>query len=95
MKTKESFRSSFKSLFHNKLRSLPTMLGVIIGIFSVITLTSIGEGLKQEVTSQVESIGANLLYVLPGIVQIGPPPKGESKLGIQNEHFGQNQKLNI
>ncbi len=88
MRFRESFRSSFKSLFHNKLRSFLTMLGIIIGIFSVIMLTSIGEGIKNQVTSQVESLGANLLYVFPGKIQMGPQT-GESKLGVQQAGFGQ------
>lgn len=88
MRVRENFRSSFRSLFHNKLRSFLTMLGIIIGIFSVITLTSIGEGVKDQVTSQVESLGANLLYVLPGKIEMGPR-KGESKLGVQQSGFNQ------
>lgn len=82
MRLRESFRSSFKSLAHNKLRSFLTMLGIIIGIFSVIALTSIGQGIQNQVTSQVESLGANLLYVFPGKVTMGLQ-KGESKLGVQ------------
>lgn len=88
MKVGESLRSGFKSLLHNKLRSFLTMLGIVIGIFSVIMLTSIGEGVKEQVTSQVESLGANLLYVLPGKIQMGPQ-KQKSKLGIQETGFGQ------
>ena len=88
MRVRESFRSSFKSLFYNKLRSFLTMLGIIIGIFSVIMLTSIGEGIKDQVTSQVESLGANLLYVFPGKIKM-TPKKGESKLGVQQGGFGQ------
>ncbi|MHB9095921.1 MAG: ABC transporter permease [Eubacteriales bacterium] len=92
MRVGESFRSSFKSLFHNKLRSFLTMLGIIIGIFSVIMLTSIGEGIKAQVTSQVESLGANLLYVFPGKVEMGPK-KGKSKLGVQEGGFGQSKNI--
>ncbi len=88
MRFRESFRSSLKSLLHNKLRSFLTMLGIIIGIFSVIMLTSIGEGVKSQVTSQVESLGANLLYVFPGKVQIGPR-KTKSKLGVQQSSSSQ------
>ncbi|MDT3700579.1 MAG: ABC transporter permease [Thermincola sp.] len=93
MRVQEKFRSSFRSLFHNKLRSFLTMLGIIIGIFSVIMLTSIGEGVKDQVTSQVESLGANLLYVLPGKIEIGHPT-GKSKLGVQQGGFGQVQAEN-
>ncbi|ATW28082.1 ABC transporter permease [Candidatus Formimonas warabiya] len=90
MRVRESFRSSFKSLFHNKLRSFLTMLGIIIGIFSVIMLTSIGEGIKAQVTSQVESLGANLLYVFPGKVDM-EMKTGESKLGVRQGSTGQGQ----
>lgn len=88
MRVGESIRSGFKSLLHNKLRTFLTMLGIVIGIFSVIMLTSIGEGVKKQVTSQVESLGANLLYVLPGKVEISPHKK-KSKLGVQETGFGQ------
>jgi len=64
----ESLRSSLRSLSHNKLRTALTMLGVIIGVFSVVMLSSIGEGVKKEITSQVQSLGANLIYVFPGRV---------------------------
>ncbi|ADG82158.1 ABC transporter permease [Thermincola potens] len=93
MRIRETFRSSFKSLFHNKLRSFLTMLGIIIGIFSVIMLTSIGEGVKHQVTSQVESLGANLLYVFPGKIEIGPQKAAESKLGVSSGGFGQKSTL--
>lgn len=88
MRIRESFRSSFKSLLHNKLRSLLTMLGIIIGIFSVIALTAIGEGIQKQVVGQVESLGANLLYVYPGKVTMGPS-KGQSRLGVQSGGFAQ------
>lgn len=90
MKIRESMRSSFKSLFHNRMRSFLTMLGVIIGVFSVVMLTSIGEGVKQQVTAEVESLGANLLYVLPGKVEIKPLNR-QSKLGIKMNEFAQNK----
>lgn len=92
MRVRESFRSSFKSLFHNKLRSFLTMLGIIIGIFSVIMLTSIGEGIKSQVTAQVESLGANQLYVYPGKIEFGPK-KGESRLGIRQGGLGQSKSM--
>ncbi|MEL7564425.1 MAG: ABC transporter permease, partial [Dehalobacterium sp.] len=88
MRARESFRSSLKSLIHNKLRSFLTMLGIIIGIFSVIMLTSIGEGIKSQVTAQVESLGANQLYVFPGKIEMGPK-KEKSKLGVQQNMFDQ------
>lgn len=62
------FKISITALLANKIRSILTMLGVVIGVFSVITFLSIGEGLKDEVTGQFESFGSNLLFVVPGQV---------------------------
>ncbi|MGE5583296.1 MAG: ABC transporter permease [Bacillota bacterium] len=90
MRIRESLRSSFKSLAHNQLRSFLTMLGVIIGVFSVVMLTSIGEGVKRQVILQVESLGANLLYVLPGKLEI-KPHNSRSKLGVRMDKFSQNK----
>ena len=90
MRIRENMHSSFKSLFHNRMRSFLTMLGVIIGVFSVVMLTSIGEGVKRQVTAEVESLGANLLYVLPGKVAI-KPSNSKSKLGIKMSELSQNK----
>lgn len=57
------------SLGANKLRAGLTMLGVIIGVGAVIALVSIGRGAQAAITSQIESIGTNLLFVRPGSAQ--------------------------
>jgi putative ABC transport system permease protein len=54
----ESMKQAWRSLLSNKVRSFLTMLGVIIGIFSVITLVTIGEGAKTYVTDQIKTLGA-------------------------------------
>lgn len=54
------------SLIANKLRSLLTMLGIIIGVAAVIALVSIGNGVKQDIEDSISSLGSNLLVVLPG-----------------------------
>ncbi len=59
-------RLSINSLKANKLRSFLTMLGIIIGVFSVITLISIGEGVRSEVGKQIDNFGSNLIMVIPG-----------------------------
>ncbi|MFH2085407.1 MAG: ABC transporter permease [bacterium] len=59
-------RSAFISISRNKLRSFLTTLGVVIGVLSVILLTSIGNGLTVFIEKQFESLGSNLLYVSPG-----------------------------
>jgi putative ABC transport system permease protein len=64
----ESFRIAFRGLFANKVRSLLTMLGVIIGVSAVILLVAIGTGVQGQVTSTVQSLGSNVLFVFPGVM---------------------------
>lgn len=59
----ESFKSALQSVMANKMRSFLTMLGIIIGISSVITIVSIGEGGKKAITGEFESIGTNVINV--------------------------------
>jgi len=61
-------KSSFRSILKNKSRTVLTSLGIIIGVTSVILLTSIGNGLKKYVTDQFDSLGANSIYISPGKV---------------------------
>ena len=63
---KESFLMAWASLVANKLRSLLTMLGIIIGVAAVITLVSIGNGVKQDIEASISNLGSNLLVVMPG-----------------------------
>jgi len=60
------FEETYFSLASNKSRSALTILGIVIGIGSVITMISIGQGASQSITSKVESLGTNLLVVMPG-----------------------------
>jgi len=62
----EVVRVSLDSLFANKTRSFLTMLGVIIGVASVVALLSLGNGATASITGQVQSIGTNLIFVMPG-----------------------------
>ena len=54
------------SLGANKLRSGLTLLGIVIGVSAVISLMAIGQGVQQAITSNIESLGTNLLFVQPG-----------------------------
>src|SRR5512143_2189031 len=67
----ESARIALRSLSANKLRSGLTMLGIIIGVMSVIAMLSIGRGAQAAITAQINSIGTNLLFVTPGAPQTG------------------------
>ena len=61
MKLSDLFGVSLRGLSANKMRSALTMLGVIIGVASVIALVSVGEGARREVVANFESIGTNIL----------------------------------
>lgn len=61
-------KSSFNSILKNKSRTILTSLGIIIGVTSVILLTSIGNGLKSYIADQFDSLGANSIYITPGKV---------------------------
>jgi putative ABC transport system permease protein len=71
MKIRDLFKESFQTLKSNKLRTGLTMLGIIIGVASVIAMLSLGEGSKVGIQRNIESLGSNILVVFPGIVQPG------------------------
>ena len=62
----DTLKEVFWSLSANKARSGLTILGIVIGIASVITMVSIGQGAKTAIQSNIESIGSNLIMVTPG-----------------------------
>lgn len=66
----------FWSLSGNKVRSGLTILGIVIGIASVIVMVAIGQGAKASVTSSIESIGSNLIMIMPGSQRVGGVSQG-------------------
>ena len=66
MKTKDLLEETFMALSSNKVRSGLTMLGIVIGIASVIAMTAIGTGAQNSISASIESIGSNLIIVYPG-----------------------------
>jgi putative ABC transport system permease protein len=66
MKISENFTMAAKNLRGNLVRSMLTMLGVIIGVTAVIVMVSLGEGAKQQITKSITAMGSNLLIVFPG-----------------------------
>ncbi|HSI20512.1 MAG TPA: ABC transporter permease, partial [Verrucomicrobiae bacterium] len=62
----DNIRSAFASIWGNKVRSLLTMLGVVIGVTSVTTLVAMGQGLKNDVASLVDGLGTNIVAVTAG-----------------------------
>jgi putative ABC transport system permease protein len=74
MRLAEAWRVAVTALRANRLRSLLTMLGVVIGVAAVVVLVAIGTGAKQEVEEQVNGLGANLVLVVPGRLDFGSAP---------------------
>ena len=68
----ENVNMSVRTLSANKMRSCLTMLGIIIGNASVIAMINVGQGAQKYINRQFESLGTNVLFVLPGIQQAGP-----------------------
>jgi len=64
-------RVAWQALRRNATRSLLTMLGIIIGVGAVITSMAIGSGAQAAVLAQIESLGANLVVVIPGAINTG------------------------
>jgi putative ABC transport system permease protein len=68
------------------MRSILTTLGVIIGVFAVILLVSLGSGLQKYITDQISGLGSNLIFVIPGSIGGGRTPGGvqANKLEMQD-----------
>ena len=65
------FKIAFRALSRNKMRSVLTMLGIIIGVGAVIAMVSIGQGAQASVQEQIASVGTNLLFVGAGSQNVG------------------------
>ena len=72
----ETLNSAFTAIFANRMRSALTVLGIVIGVMSVILLISLVTGLKTYITSQIEGLGSNLLFVIPGRIGGARSPGG-------------------
>jgi putative ABC transport system permease protein len=74
VKAGEAFRVALDALLANRLRSVLTMFGVVIGVGAVVVLVAIGSGAKEEVEAQVEGLGSNIILVVPGRLEFGSAP---------------------
>ena len=63
---------AFKAIVLNKMRTLLTMLGIIIGVASVIAMLAIGEGSKESIRANISSMGSNMITIRPGADDRGP-----------------------
>jgi putative ABC transport system permease protein len=76
MKNTDLLNETYSALSANKARSGLTMLGIIIGIASVIAMTAVGQGAQNSVSSSIQSMGANLLMIMPGAARSFGGPSG-------------------
>lgn len=65
------FKIAVKALGNNKMRCFLTMLGIIIGVGSVITMLAIGQGSKQSIKEQISEMGSNMIMIMPGTQERG------------------------
>jgi putative ABC transport system permease protein len=72
------FRIAIRALIRNKLRAFLTMLGIIIGVASVIAMLAIGEGSKVNITNEMSSMGTNMVMVMPNMQRRGGVSLGAS-----------------
>jgi putative ABC transport system permease protein len=78
MNLKNLFRIAVRALVRNKLRAFLTMLGIIIGVASVIAMLAIGEGSKQNIRKEMSSMGTNMVMVMPNMQRRGGVSLGAS-----------------
>lgn len=78
-----SLRLAISGIFENRLRAVLTMLGIIIGIASVVAIMAIGKGAESLITGSVEKIGTNLVGVLPGSSSDSGPPASAMGISIK------------
>ena len=72
----EALKMALSSLLHNRMRTMLTMLGIIIGVASVVALMAIGNGAKQDVIERIEAMGTDLLTIMRG------PPNVRASAGM-------------
>jgi len=76
MNWKNIEKVAFRSIIRNRMRSLLTSLGIVIGVCSVIVMVAVGQGTQQRITNEIASLGTNLLMVSPGTSQFGGVSRG-------------------
>ncbi len=80
MKWKNLIKVAFQSILKNRMRSVLTMLGIIIGVGAVIIMVSVGEGTQERIQGEISSLGSNLLMVRPGSNQFGGIHRGAGSM---------------
>ena len=69
-------KTSLRSILKNRMRSLLTSLGIIIGVGAVIIMTAVGQGTQERIKEEINSLGTNLITVFPGASRTGGVHRG-------------------
>jgi len=78
----EVLRISMEAIGKNKIRSLLTMLGIIIGVAAVIIMIAVSNGTASAIASQITSLGSNLIFISPSFSRNGPQTGAEAGTGL-------------
>ena len=76
MRATRLIKVALKSIVKNKMRTLLTMLGIIIGVGAVIVMVAIGEGAQSQIAAQIQNLGTNMLVITPGSSNAGGVSQG-------------------
>jgi putative ABC transport system permease protein len=96
MKSKRLISIALASIRKNKMRTLLTMLGIIIGVGAVIVMVAIGQGAKTHIQKQIDSLGTNLIVITPGAASTGGVSMGAgtfTRLSISDYEAIRNQSF--
>src|SRR3990167_9843554 len=80
MEIKDTIKTSFISLITHKSRSILTILGIVIGITYITLVTAIGQSAENLILGEIESLGPNNVFIIPGREPHGPSGIGETLL---------------
>ncbi len=80
MKTSKLIRVAAESIAKNKMRTMLTMLGIIIGVGAVIVMVSIGQGAQSQIQAQIDNLGTNMIVITPGSSSQGGVSRGAGSL---------------
>ena len=80
----ENIQSAIRALALNPFRSILTLLGIVIGVISIVTLVAILQGVKVEIAKQVEGLGANLVMIVPSKLDEDGTPNPMAMMGVSS-----------
>ncbi len=96
MKASRLINIAGKSILKNKMRTLLTMLGIIIGVGAVIVMVAVGQGAKSEIQRRIDNLGTNMIVVTPAALNMGGVSQGagsSNRLSVADYEALKNQGL--